>query len=256
MGNKKHFDKEILSAWVDGHETLSDGDSLEYDSDSMAVWSRYHVIGQVMRDEAQHLDLDISANVSAAIADEPAHKLGSQTKDSQSNRENVIPFPNRMWKQAGGFAIAASVAIVALFSVSNTQPNVVGDSSTAFANINAGVNADVNSAETMPSSSVVLANNGTVSNGTVSNGTVSNGTVSNEAVSDASRQELQTMHEMFLKHESLARLTGTGGLPTVQVVSNQKVIPINIPMRANEEAKESNGQGMSSEKIRKQDESQ
>lgn len=240
MGNKKHFDKEILSAWVDGHELSESDDSLEHGSDSMAVWSRYNMIGQVMREEAQHLDLDISASVSAAIADEPAHEPKSQPAGAQP-KDNVIPFPNRVWKQAGGFAIAASVAIVALFSVSNTQPNVTGGSDATFANVNAGANG----VETTPSSSVMISNE-----------IVSNETGSNETVSNANRQELQTMHDMFLKHESLARLTGTGGLPTVQVVSNQKVIPVSIPMRAKEDATESTEQGMSSEKARKQGENQ
>lgn len=209
MSNTKHFDKEILSAWVDGRADLQDQEpSLEQGSESMAVWARYHMIGQVMRDEAQHLNLDISSSVSRAIADEDVHT--SSPKATVPPKDNVIPFPSRVWKQAGGFAIAASVAIVALFNVSNTQP---GDVNTVPANFAAtSVPTDNSSGAGVDLSPQVAA-------------------------STADRQELQTMHNMFLKHEALTRqITGNSSLPTVRVVSNQKVIPVQVPMRAKDEA--------------------
>ncbi|RDX36320.1 anti-sigma 24 factor [Kangiella sp. HD9-110m-PIT-SAG07] len=211
MSNTKRFDKEILSAWVDGKADLQDQEpSLEQGSESMAVWTRYHMIGQVMRDEAQHMDLDISASVSKAIAEEDSHEASQKAP-----KDNVIPFPNRVWKQAGGFAIAASVAIVALFNVSNTQPGTVNSAQTNFA-------ATADSADT-------------------TNATVASTNLANTAVaSTADRQELQTMHDMFLKHEALTRkITGASGLPTVRVVSNQKVIPVQVPMRVKEDSEQS-----------------
>ncbi|GAA4363543.1 RseA family anti-sigma factor [Kangiella marina] len=208
MSKTKHFDKEILSAWVDG-KADQDGQepSLEQGSESMATWSRYHVIGQVMRDEAQHLDLDISAKVSQAVAQEETHSVAEVTDEVA---DNVIPFPSRVWKQAGGLAIAASVAIVALFSVSNTQP-------------------------TAPSTLSTFA-----ATDTQTSGSTLNDPVSVASTAEADRQELQTMHDMFLKHEALSRkITGASSLPTVRVVSNQKVIPVQVPMRVQDESQTS-----------------
>jgi len=210
MSNTKHFDKEILSAWVDGRADLQDQEpSLEQGSESMSVWARYHMIGQVMRDEVQHMDLDISASVSKAVADEVSYGAQQETPKS-----NVIPFPSRVWKQAGGFAIAASVAIVALFSVSNTQPGVSnGATQSNFV-------ATQSSATQTPQAGEVAATT---------------------LASTADRQELQTMHDMFLKHEALTRkITGTSSLPTVRVVSNQKVIPVQVPMRVKEDSEQLN----------------
>lgn len=204
MSDTKRFDKEILSAWVDGKAGGEREQSLEQGSESMAVWARYHLIGQVMREETQHLDLDISASVSQAIAQEESHALDV---DQDLPKTNVIPFPSRVWKQAGGFAIAASVAIVALFSVSSTQP-------------------DATAVNTLASNAAVETQN-----------------TSNVIASNAGRQELQTMHDMFLKHEALTRkITGMSSLPTVRVVSNQKVIPVQVPMRMQEESQEQKAQ--------------
>ena len=206
MSDTKRFDKEILSAWVDGQVENNDHqDSLEQGSESMATWSRYQLIGQVMRNEVKPVEMDISSKVSSAVASEETY---SSTADDQVSKSNVIPFPSRVWKQAGGFAIAASVAIVALFSVSNTQPGVI--------------QAPQQLATT--SQTTIQANDGALE----------------VIASNVDRQELQTMHDMFLKHEALTRqITGMSSLPSVRVVSNQKVIPVQVPMRAEEEAETS-----------------
>ena len=206
MSDTKRFDKEILSAWVDGNVSENDREqSLQQGSESMAVWARYHMIGQVMREEVQHMDLDISAKVSQAVAQESAHSLGVDEQAGATETSNVIPFPSRIWKQAGGFAVAASVAIVALFSVSNTQPNVSNNQAvSSFATTEAGDTSSTTVSVLSPEVSVA---------------------------SNVERQELQTMHDMFLKHEALARqTTGMSSLPSVRVVSNQKIIPVQVPV--------------------------
>ena len=206
MSDTKRFDKEILSAWVDGNVSENDREqSLQQGSESMTVWARYHMIGQVMREEVQHMDLDISAKVSQAVAQESAHSLGVDEQAGATETSNVIPFPSRIWKQAGGFAVAASVAIVALFSVSNTQPNVSNNQAvSSFATTEAGDTSLTTVSVLSPEVSVA---------------------------SNVERQELQTMHDMFLKHEALARqTTGMSSLPSVRVVSNQKIIPVQVPV--------------------------
>lgn len=190
-GTAESLGKHDVSACVDNElKAFATESSFALESEEMRLWSRYHLIGQVMRDEAQHLDLDISSRVSEQVASEPVYSESSVTPKS-----NVITFPGNLYKQLTGYAIAASVALVVLFNVA-TQTQVDSQITPLAA---------VASADTPTSSSNV------------------------ENLSRVERQELQTIHDMFLKHESLSR---SSLLPSVQVVSNQKVIPVSVPMLA------------------------
>lgn len=185
------IDKQDVSACVDNElNALASESSFAIESEEMQLWSRYHLIGQVMRDEVQHLDLDISARINEQIANEPAHSASPEQPKS-----NVIHFPTKPFKQIAGYAMAASVALVVLFNVAD-QASVDATASPV---------ATVASIDT-PATSVDPA-----------------------TLSRVERQELQTIHDMFLKHESLSQ---SSLLPSVQVVSNQKVIPVSVPMMA------------------------
>lgn len=196
-GSSGRFDKQNVSAWVDNEkagnelEDFASEDSFAIESEEMQLWSRYHLIGQVMRDEVQHLDLDIAGRVSAEIANEPEHAVTPTQPKS-----NVIRFPSNPFKQIAGYAIAASVALVVLFNVGNqnTLDSQVSPMTTVASN------------DTAPTAASSSAN-----------------------LSRVERQELQTIHDMFLKHESLSQ---SSFLPSVQVVSNQKVIPVSVPLMA------------------------
>lgn len=196
-GAAKSFDKQSVSACVDSElEAFATESSFAFESEEMQLWSRYHLIGQVMRDEAQHLDMDISSRINEQIAKEPVY-----TASPAKPKSNVITFPTNPFKQLAGYAIAASVALVVLFNV-GTQSQVDSQSTTLAA--------------------VSSTNSQASSNAMTTNTQASN-------LSMAERQELQTIHDMFLKHESLSH---SSLLPSVQVVSNQKVIPVSVPMLA------------------------
>lgn len=183
--------KQNVSACVDNElEAFGTESSFALESDEMQLWSRYHLIGQVMRDEAQHLDVDISSRINEQIANEPAH-----TMNSAKPKSNVIRFPVKPFKQLTGYAIAASVALVVLFNV-GTQSQV---------------DSQVTSVATVASTDTAISSSNTAN------------------LSRVERQELQTIHDMFLKHEALSQ---SSLLPSVQVVSNQKVIPVSVPMLA------------------------
>lgn len=185
------FDKQDVSAWVDNElEAFASENSFAIESEKMELWTRYHLIGQVMRDEVQHLDLDISGRVSAQIADEPEH-----TASPVQEKSNVIAFPTNPFKQIAGYAIAASVALVVLFNAGNRS--------------------------LMDPQSPIAA--------VASTDSVTPVALEATSFSKVERQELQTIHDMFLKHEALSQ---SSLLPSVQVVSNQKVIPVNVPMLA------------------------
>ncbi|MBT8446440.1 MAG: sigma-E factor negative regulatory protein [Gammaproteobacteria bacterium] len=115
-----HNNPERLSALVDGE--LSDAE-LERAAGHLAenqvlhtTWQRYHLIGDVLRDdisESLH-GLQVAARVRESLASEP-----------------VVLAPRRRaataWKPVAGFAIAATVATIAVISV---QPGQVSDAGT------------------------------------------------------------------------------------------------------------------------------
>jgi sigma-E factor negative regulatory protein RseA len=100
------LNKEQLSALVDGeHDSELVLDKLLHDDEMKATWSRYHLIGDCLRDNLpDHISSQISVNVSQALRDEPTVLAPTTTK-----RTNLKPL--------AGFAIAASVAMVAVFSI-------------------------------------------------------------------------------------------------------------------------------------------
>lgn len=105
---------ETISSIVDNYriseqpseETIDD---MLKDKDLANTWQNYHLIGDVMRNEVpQTLQLDLSAQISAAIADEPTvlAPSASNTKMSGGFKSKVI----QLIKPLGQMAIAASAA--------------------------------------------------------------------------------------------------------------------------------------------------
>ena len=98
---------ESLSALADGEAAeLELRRLLKHEDNSAGIdrhWSNYHAIGHAISGEAQ-AGIDISTAVSAAIADESAPKTSK-----------------RFFKPLSQFAVAASVAGLALFGVSQFQ---------------------------------------------------------------------------------------------------------------------------------------
>lgn len=104
---------EQLSALTDGELESREIDllvrRLERDEELAARWTRYHLIGEAMRNNLpEQLPFDLTARVSAAIeAEEPV----------------VAPAPARnAWKRpVVGMALAASVAAAALLGLPSQQ---------------------------------------------------------------------------------------------------------------------------------------
>ena len=117
-----------ISALVDDeltHESSPVIDSLLQDNEAKQTWTRYHLIGDSLRGHLPGHIADISNNVSQAIASEPT-VLAPGKKKSTDYMKPVM-----------GFAIAASVAAVAIFNVqqanqiSETGQTVIAQSSIA-----------------------------------------------------------------------------------------------------------------------------
>lgn len=111
---------ETVSLLVDNYKSddQSLADTLD-NADMSDCWDRYHLIGDVMRDDIpESLNLDLSSQVAAAIAEEPTVLAPSNVTSITSRiKAKVISFA----KPVGQMAIAASAAGLMIVGV---QQNV------------------------------------------------------------------------------------------------------------------------------------
>lgn len=107
---------ESLSALMDGETTEMEVHRIlkevEQDQDLRNKWQRYHVASSIIGRESSVLQIDCSNAIAKAIATEPAYK----TSRLAGLTGNV-----------GRFAIAASVAMVAIFGVQQMNTSAVDD---------------------------------------------------------------------------------------------------------------------------------
>ena len=116
--------KEWLSALVDSHADLKDLDQVINSDDNKDTWSRYHLMGDIMRgDTGDSIDVNLVNSIEAAIAQEPtiitlaAHR---------SLRQRFVESPlvqksSHYIGRSAQFAIAASVALVSVMGVQQYQ---------------------------------------------------------------------------------------------------------------------------------------
>ncbi|WP_448566926.1 sigma-E factor negative regulatory protein [Thalassotalea ganghwensis] len=119
MNNAKF---ENVSSLIDD-EQLSD-DSIEHalnEQELSEAWSRYHFIGDVMRDEvSDQIPVDMSASIAAAIAEEPTVLAPKQTSGF---RDAVKAQVIKLVKPFGQVAIAASAAGLMVVGVQQNVAN-------------------------------------------------------------------------------------------------------------------------------------
>jgi sigma-E factor negative regulatory protein RseA len=113
---------EKLSSLIDNENVERKSlDALIHDQEQQKVFSRYQLIGDVMRNEAV-LNIDISDQIMAEIAKEQDLATVTQIIEDPvelKTNNNVIPFMKRF----GQYAIAASVAgVVVMTSFLTSQP--------------------------------------------------------------------------------------------------------------------------------------
>lgn len=113
MAGNMQNDREILSNLMDGKIDSRDGAMLgriAAEDDARAAWSRYHLIGDVMRDGLTEIaPVEFAARLHDEIAQEP-----------------TVLAPRR-WRRSrlrpvAGFAIAASVAALAVVGINRMTP--------------------------------------------------------------------------------------------------------------------------------------
>ncbi|KFZ38319.1 anti-sigma factor [Shewanella mangrovi] len=116
------FGQEWVSAAVDGETDSQAVAELASDKTSHEKWRRYHMIGDAMRGELpQTLNLDLAARIADAIEQEPtiiAPVTETEVEIAPAatvagDTVRVVPF----YKQFGQYAIAATVAMMAIVGV-------------------------------------------------------------------------------------------------------------------------------------------
>lgn len=110
---------ETVSSLVDNYQ-FDDKALIEVSNDEQMsdTWSRYHLIGDVLRDDAPStINLDISLNIASAIAAEPTVLAPQRKTVGQQVKATVI----KLAKPLGQVAIAASAATLMIVGV---QQNV------------------------------------------------------------------------------------------------------------------------------------
>ena len=117
--------EERLSALVDGEAGAFEQrrlmDELQHDAELRGRYSRYHLIGDVMRGARWRADTDLSARIQAAIADEALEKAPFWVRQ------------RRPLKAVGGIGVAAGVALAILVGVQFTTTSVGPDLSPVVA---------------------------------------------------------------------------------------------------------------------------
>ena len=105
------IDEQTLSSVMDGEGTTGGAlAGIAATGGTRAAWARYHLIGDVLRDSSSTIaPAEFAASIAARIADEP-----------------TVLAPRRRTKSAmrpvAGFAIAASVATLAVIGVQRMEP--------------------------------------------------------------------------------------------------------------------------------------
>ncbi|NRD72984.1 anti-sigma factor [Shewanella sp. VB17] len=120
--------QEWVSAAVDGEVDEQALAELIANQDSHEQWHDYHMIGDAMRGELpKAINLNLCASIAAAIELEPTFLAPVKPKLEEATpaiKSNVIP----MFKQFGQYAIAASVALVAVVGVQNYSQDSIDTS--------------------------------------------------------------------------------------------------------------------------------
>jgi len=112
--------QEKISSMVDGElsreECAKILSEISVGSASLS-WDQYHVIGEAMRHNLpETLYSDLSANISAAIASEIVHQSSAPIQTTADNPEitNIAPPVTRIKSPIFGYAVAASISVVAI----------------------------------------------------------------------------------------------------------------------------------------------
>lgn len=138
---------ESISALMDGEvadfELRRTLDRMEQEPELGEAWQRYHLIRSVMRnEEVAPPELDISSQVMAAIAEEPALEIAPEADTEKASERKRFQF----WKPVASMAAAASVTAMVILGVQSTgtsQPDQIADTRPAYTLPTGAVSEDI-----------------------------------------------------------------------------------------------------------------
>lgn len=116
---------EKVSSLFDDEQVLDDDllDSLTNNDETKAKWARYNLVSDILNDRDQHkVDSNWFTELSAQLDNEPTVLAPHVSRT----------FTQKVVKQVSGFAVAATVATVAILSVQQAQFSEI-DNATQFA---------------------------------------------------------------------------------------------------------------------------
>ncbi len=106
---------------LDGKCCRESLEALSHNTEARDKWSRYHLVRELLIEENVVLaEGEFSEKIASAIATEP-HRIGS-TRWLKTSENQLVE--RNWWKQAVGFAVAASVAALVVTSVNNMGPDL------------------------------------------------------------------------------------------------------------------------------------
>lgn len=113
---------ETVSSVLDNSGNPESIEQFLKDEQMSDAWSRYHLIGDVLRDEIpQEIKLDLAQDIASAIAAEPTVLAPKKLSTGEKLKAKVVQFS----KPLGQLAIAASVTAVMIVGV---QQNNIAES--------------------------------------------------------------------------------------------------------------------------------
>lgn len=213
--SSKSIQGESLSALMDNEATELELHRLlkasEEDSELKQSWQRYQMIGAAVRgDLPEGSYSDLSASISAAIAEEPVPVLNADTVSSSSRVAGKVA---KLWSSLGRAAVAASVAGAVVFGVQSYQSPLSDAANPVVANASmpsglpAGYGAPALSARTVSAATYMPA----VAERQVS--FVPRQSAPDERQTKEYNAELQAyLNHLMLEHAEHAALNGSRGM--------------------------------------------
>jgi len=107
---------DIIDQQLDEKELVTRLNKLDCDEQSTKSWRNYHLIGDVLRGDVASAHGCLIQRIDKALEAEP--QVVVTNPESDDNRDVSRP---EVWKSAGLFAIAASMALVAVVSFNPTN---------------------------------------------------------------------------------------------------------------------------------------
>ena len=158
-------------------------------------WQRYHLIGNIMRDDIHQSGNDMSESIAAALELEPTvlspNRFSNQVSDQISNQASDEKTSSDLWKPVGLFAMAASLAVVAVVALNPVNDQITDQQNTRFAAL------DENQVETQ---------------------------VQTQVQTDQSVLSAQEFDEMLVEHGEFTSSSGLNGLLSyAKLVSSQSL---------------------------------